>query len=205
MGIAAGLVGGQLISGVIGARAAGKAAGIQAGAADRASQLQYQQFQEAKGMLDPYIQGGLPAFQRQQALSGALGAEAQEQAYQQFRESPGVAWQRAQGMRGIEAGLAQTGRGGGTRLRAMGEFNQNLALQDFGNQFNRLGSLTGVGLTAARALTGAGAASAAGQAQTTMQAGQARAGGVLGRGQAFGSTVQGLGNIYAMQQAGLFS
>jgi len=202
---AAAMAGGSILGSVIQARGAKAAGRAQARAADRAAQLQAQQFQMSKELLQPFVLGAAGAFERQQALTGALGPEAQNQAYQQFQESPGVQWQRDQGLRGIEAELGSQGVGGGTRLKAITEYNQQLAMQDFANQFNRLGAVTGVGLNAASALTGAGANATAGQAAALQVGGAARAGAALGRAGAFASGVQNLGNIYTMQKMGVFN
>jgi len=200
----AAMVGTTLASTYLSSRASSKAAKAQAGAAGRAAQLQYQQFQDTKDVLNPFVEGASGAYQLQQAQSGALGPEAQAAAFKGYKESPGVAWQREQGMRGLNQNLAATGVGGGGRLKAISDYNQGLAMQDFSNQFNRLGATTGVGLNAAQALTGAGATSAAGQAQSIMAGGAARASGTLGRSAAFSSGVQSLGNIYAMNKMGAF-
>ncbi len=199
-----GAVAGAVIGGVMSSKASSRASRAQGEAADRAGQIEQQMYGETKEQLLPYIQGGAGAFEQQQALSGAAGAEAQQAAFANYQESPGVAWQREQGMRGLGQNLARAGVGGGTRLRAISEYNQNLAMQDFSNQFNRLGSVTGVGLNAARALTGAGAASAAGQAQTAMAGGAAQASGIMGRANAFSSGVQSLGNLYTANKMGMF-
>ncbi len=78
------------------------------------------------------------SLQKRQALSGALGEDAQREAFSQFEESPGVAFLREQGLRlaGSKAGI---GGVGGDRLRELTKFGQGLALQDFENQFRRLG------------------------------------------------------------------
>jgi hypothetical protein len=123
------------------------------------------------------------AFNSQQALSGALGADRQAEAFQNFQDSPGVQFLREQGLRGVDQRSASSGGlGGGERLKALTEFSQGLALQDFGNQFNRLGSITGTGLQAAQALGGISGQSGvtqagqfAQQAGTTGQIGQAQA------------------------------
>ena len=131
----------------------------------------------------------------QQAYSGALGVDAQREAYANYQESPGVAWQRDQGMRSVTNDAAITGRGGGARLKAISEFNQGLAMQDFSNSFNRLGSISGTGLTAANSIAGVGTQSAAGQAQAITQYGQAQAGGIMGRSNAMQQGVSQLANI----------
>lgn len=97
---------------------------------------------------NPYIQAGSRADQLTQALSGALGAEAQAQAYQQYQESPDVQWQREQGMKGLENDLAMRGAGGGSRLKALSQYNQGLATQSFSDAYNRLASQGDVGRAA---------------------------------------------------------
>lgn len=204
MGVAAAVVGAAVVGGVIQGQAAKSAAKTSAGAADRASQLQYEQFQETKEMLQPWEQGGLKAYQLQQDYTGANGADAQKAAYANYAESPGVQWAREQGMKGIAADSSMTGVGGGTRLKAISDYNQGLAMQDFSNQFNRLGAVTGVGANAASSLAGAGSSAAQGQAQTTMAAGNARAQGTIGRANAFSSGISNVANVYAMDQMGMF-
>lgn len=157
------------------------AAKEKAAAAEAAERGIAARFAETKETLQPFISGGVPAFELQQAQSGALGPEAQAEAFANFQESPGTAFLREQGVRGIESGSAVTGGlGGGDRLRELTKFSQGLALQDFGNQFNRLGSVTGVGLSGAQALGGVGTQAAQGQAHATLAAGQARAEGISG-------------------------
>ena len=176
------------------AKGAEKAAETAAGASDRSAEIIEKQFQTTKEALDPYIAGGPAAFEQQQALSGALGADAQRQAYADYVESPGVAFAREQGLRGInQQASAMGGLGGGNRLKRLTEYSQGLALQDFNNYFNRLGTVTGTGLTAAQALGGVSGQAAAGQAQMTQLAGSQRAEGQTAAQQAYAS---GLSNIY---------
>lgn len=188
------------------AKSAGRA---QAAASDRAGQIQLDMYNQTKERLDPFIDaatGGWAqgdsgpitgSYNMQQAMSGAMGPGAQAQAYEQYGESPGVAWQREQGMRGLEAGMGASGRGGGSRLKALSQFNQGLAMQDFQNQFNRLGAITGTAVSAAGALGGAGISSAQGQSQAAIQTGQAQAGAVLGRANAISSGINSLTSLYA--------
>lgn len=154
------------MSSVVGVFTGRKAQKAQSRAADRASSMQQQQFDATREDMNkrqaewisgantlsegynPYIQGGLQATQQQQALSGALGQDAQRQAYSQYQESPGVAFQREQGMRGIGQNLSAMGVGGGTRLKELSRFNQGLAAQDFNNYYNRLGDQSSQGANA---------------------------------------------------------
>lgn len=84
------------------------------------------------------------ALNQLRAFSGALGPQAQKEAFQQFEESPGVAFLRERGIRGINRQLAAGGNlGSGSRLEALTQFSQNLAKQDLQRQ---LGLLSGIEL-----------------------------------------------------------
>lgn len=187
-----------------------KAADAQTSAAQTASDAQLEgarilqkQYESTKKTLDPFItgQGGPQSFQMQQSLAGARGVDAQKEAYANYVESPGVAFLRERGMRGIEQNAAAQGSlYSGNTMKALSEFNQGLALQDFNNYYNRLGSLTGVSLGAAQALGGVGGEAAAGQAQLTSGAGSEIAAGKLGKATTYQSAFSDLGgtlgNVY---------
>lgn len=139
-------------------------------------------FGETKEQLLPFIEGGVPGFEKQQALSGALGPEAQAQAFADFQEDPGTQFLREQGLRLINTGAAAGGNlGGGERLRELTKFSQGLALQDLGNRFNQLGAVTGTGLSAASALGGVGTGAAKGISQALISAGEGKAAGLTGQ------------------------
>jgi hypothetical protein len=196
-------VGATLGAAALTSRSQRKAADTQVQASSNANQLIRQQFLETKGQLQPFITGAAPAFQLQQAQSGALGAPAQQQAFQNFNESPGVAFMRERGLRAIDRNAAARGSLiGGNTDKARISFSQGIAQQDFGNQFNRLGSITGTGLAAAQALGGVGSQAAQGQASNVQQAGIAQAQGQLGRAKTFGSALGDLSAIFGNR--GLF-
>lgn len=174
------------------------AAEKESNAAKLAEQGIADRFRETSETLDPFITGGLSSFDLQQAQSGALGPEAQAEAFANFNESPGVSFLREQGLRGIESGSAATGGlGGGDRLRELTRFSQGLATQDFGNQFNRLGALTGVGLTGAQALAGVGSTAAQGQAQAILTGARAESAGITGSKAAQNDTLARIGSALA--------
>ena len=115
-------------------------------------------FGQAGELFTPYQQAGTTALQRQLALSGALGSDAFNQAYQ---ESPYVRFLREQGERSTLAGAAATGGLGGGRVQQeLVRFGQGLASQGLQQQIENLSNLTGVGYNAAAAggniLTGMG-------------------------------------------------
>lgn len=118
---------------------------------DKSADRFNQGVREATEQYEPYADTS--AYEKRQALSGALGQEAQEAAYSDYRESPGVAWLRERGMAGINRNAAATGGlGSGNRYKALSEFNQGLALQDFQNYWNRLGELSNTSFSAAQNL-----------------------------------------------------
>lgn len=181
-------------SSIYSARQQKKAGEAAARAQEAGGELIYQQFKDTEARLAPYSDAGLPAFQQQQALSGALGPVAQRAAFNAYQESPGVAFLRERGLRGIERSAAAGGDlFGGNVEKAKIDYSQGLALQDFGNYFNRLGAITGTGLAAAQAIGGVGGQAAQGQAQMIAGAGADRAAARIGATNSYMSGLQMLG------------
>ena len=140
---------------------------MQSGAA-RAGQAQAQrQFEMQRNDLGPYREAGLAPLQAQQALLGLQGQPAADAAMAQFQQSPGYAWQMAEGQRAVESSAAAQGllRSGAT-LKALQERGQQLANQDFSNYYNRLMDLSKMGQNSA-----AGGAYTAGAAAQTALSG----------------------------------
>jgi hypothetical protein len=93
------------------------AAKAQAKAQAAAAGLTAERLAETEAQVTPFIsQEAGPSLQAQQALSGALGPEAQAEAFANFQEDPG------------------------TEFRELTKFSQGLALQDLSNRFNQLGA-----------------------------------------------------------------
>lgn len=108
------------------------------------------QFDIGQEILEPFVAESVPAFQRQAALAGSRGPAEQGLAFQQFRESPATQFLR-------ESGLSLGGQNlTGAPQQELERFAQGLALQDFSNQFNRLGTVAGSGQAAASNLVGLG-------------------------------------------------
>jgi len=107
-------------------------------------------FNQATGAINPFVQGGAQASQLQQAQSGALGPEAQAQAFQQFQNSPGQQFAIDQGQQAVLRNAAATGGlGGGNVLRELNRQGIGQAQQNFQQQFQNLGSIAGRGQQAA--------------------------------------------------------
>lgn len=136
-----------------------------------------------------------------------------------FTASPDYAFRRSEGMKGIEGSFAA--RGGaqsGNALRALNEFNSNLAAGEYGNWFqrqqseydrwfNRNAVLAGIGQTATNQ-AGSGAiqtgSGISGDAMRTganvgnalIAGGDARASGITGSANAWGNALQDLSGLY---------
>ncbi|HEX7114964.1 MAG TPA: hypothetical protein VF193_07515 [Steroidobacter sp.] len=114
-----------------------------------------------------------------------------------FMESPGYQFRRSEGMRGIErTAAARGGAFSGNALRALTEFNSNLASNEFGNFFNQLAGIAGVGQAATNTTAALGADAAANASRNALLAGDARASGIIGRSNAIGNTLQDLAGLY---------
>lgn len=112
-------------------------------------------FSKGQAQLQPYAQTGVQANSLQAALSGSLGPEAQKLAYAQYQESPGVAYAREQGEAAIRRNAAATGQlGGGNTLNELNRHAVGTYMQDFGNQFNRIGQVADRGYNASATSAG---------------------------------------------------
>lgn len=109
-----------------------------------------QPLDQAAANFQPYMQGGQAAAQMQANLSGANGAEAQQQAYAQYQSSPAMKYQMDQMQRATErSAAARGGLMGGNVLQALQQNAAGIASQDYQNQFNNLGTVANQGLNAA--------------------------------------------------------
>jgi hypothetical protein len=114
-----------------------------------------------------------------------------------FTASPDYQFKRDEGMRGIEGSFAAGGMGqSGNALKALAEFNSNLASGEFGNWWNRQAGLAGVGQAATNATASFGAEHAANAGQNAMYAGNARASGIIGQQNAINNGVNQLAGAY---------
>lgn len=113
----------------------------------------------ARGDLEPFSSPGGDANALQAALTGALGPAAQAEAMANYENSPGFDYLLDESERAIRRNAAATGGlGGGNVQRALQENAIGLAAQDFQNNFDRLGTISDRGLTAARDAGGYNAA-----------------------------------------------
>ena len=220
--------GSSLIGSVMQADAAESAAETQAGASRAGIAEQRSQFDEVQKLLAPYVQAGTgaisefqpfqkagqEAFQKQQALAGLLGPEAQQKAIAAIEGGAGYQAQIQAGEEALLQNASATGglRGGNIQA-ALAQFRPQMLQRAIDQQYGRLGGFAGAGIGASEALYRGGQASAAGQASQAQTLGtnvatllgreaQAVAGGQLAQGRAFGAIpsafASGLGT-YASQ------
>ena len=173
-------------SSLIGGAAANKAASTQASAADRAAQLQQQQFEKNIELQAPWREAGINALGKMQR-GDVMG-----------QMDPGYQFRLSEGMKALDRTAAS--RGGllsGATLKGAQRYGQGLASQEYGNAYNRLAALAGVGQTATGAMTGLGSQFAGAQGENYMGAANARASGYMGGANALSG---GLGQYMGYSQ-----
>lgn len=190
LGTAGSLLGGQswltaglqLASGLLQSSAAGRASAAQTGAAQAGIEEQRRQFDTLQKLLAPYAAAGVPAIQQMQALSGALGPEAERAAIAQIEASPTL---QAATMRGEEALLQRASATGGLRggniQAALAQFRPQMLAQEIQNRLGTFGGLAKLGQASAAGVGGAGQTTASNIGNLLTQQGAAQAGGILGQ------------------------
>jgi hypothetical protein len=195
-------------SSLLGSRSAGKAADVQAGAADRASEVQREMFERNVELNAPFREAGITALNKLTPLA----TEYTPFGMDQFRADPGYAFRMSEGMKGLERSAAA--RGGllsGSMLKGIQRFGQDLGSQEYMNAFNRyqternaqlnpLQSLAGVGQTTSSQLGAAGQTMAGNVGQAMGAAGQARASGYMGQANALSGALGQYMNYGQQQQ-----
>jgi hypothetical protein len=191
--------GSSLASSALQSRAAGKAAGQQADAAQAGIEEQRRQFEEMQKLLAPYVQAGQPALQGMQAMLGLQGAEAQQQAIAGVEQSPLL---QALTRQGEEAMLQQASATGGLRggnmQAALAQFRPQMLQEALDQQYARLGGLTALGQQSAAGVGAAGMQTGQAVAGLLQQQGAARAGGALGRAAPFANLLNFPLQMYGM-------
>jgi len=201
------VAGAVVVSSAIGANASGKAAGAQAGAANRAADLSQEQYMQTRADQAPFREAGVRALPALEAASNYTPF-----GMNQFRADPGYTFRLSEGQKQLDRMAAM--RGGqisGGALKAAARYGQDMGSQEYTNAFNRyqternarlnpLQSLAGMAQTSTNqlGLAGQNYANAAGNALGA--AGQATASGYMGTANAISG---GLGQYmnYSQNQA----
>lgn len=156
-------------SALIGANAASKAAKTQAASADQATQLQREMFNKQLELQQPWQEAGVNALAKMQK---GVVSDYMDPSYQ-FRFG--------EGMKALDrSAAARGGTMSGGALKAAQRYGQDYASQEFGNAYNRLAGLAGIGQTATSNIGNAAGAFGANAGQNYMGAANARASGYVG-------------------------
>ena len=173
-------------------RAAKKAGEAQTAASEAGITEERYQFEQVQKLLSPYTKAGESALEQQQALTGALGPEAQREAISGIEASPTFGALARQGEEGILQSAAATGglRGGDVQ-GALAQFRPALLSQLIESQYGKLGGIAQLGQASAAGVGSAGLQTGSNIANLLAQSGQAQAGSILGQGQAQANLIGG--------------
>ena len=199
------VAGAVVTSSVIGSDAARRAGNQQADAANRAAELQNEQYQQTRADQMPFLEAGKTALNQLVPLA----TNYKPFDYSAMTADPGYGFRLSEGQKALERSAAA--RGGlisGSALKAATRFGQDMGSQEYTNAFNRyqteraaqlspLQSLAGVGQTTATNLGTMGASNAANVGNLMTSGAAASAAGGMGQAQAIGS---GLGTYLNYSQ-----
>lgn len=197
---------GDIVGAWIGADANRHAVNVQTDSADRATQLQRDMYDQTRADQAPYRDTGYSALDRLSVLLG-LSGNASSAGFgdltktftgADLQNDPGYQFRLQQGTDNLENSRAASGGlFSGAAGKALTEYGQGFASQEFGdaynrfnndqsNLFNRLSGLSGTGQTANQQVAAAGQNYANQAGQNMIGAGNARASGYLAQGNLIG-------------------
>jgi hypothetical protein len=183
------MMGASLGGGVDASNAAAKAANIQANSADQATQLQRDMFNKQVELQQPYQEAGVNALNKMQS-GNVMGMM-----------DPSYQFRLGEGLKAIDRQAAA--RGGlisGGALKAAQRYGQDYASTEFGNAYNRLASLAGIGQTATNTMGNAAGQFGVNAGNNMMAGANARASGYVGGANALTGGLSNAANIYQNNQ-----
>ena len=217
--VAGAVVVGSVAGGLIASKGAQSAASTQADAANRAADLQKQQFDQQMALQEPYRQAGLTgqnALMEKLGLGGNTSAAdygqyAKDFSMADYQADPGYAFRLKAGTDAL--GHQAAARGGlisGQTLKGMQDYAQGSASQEYSNAYNRyqtnrtnqlapLGSLMSSGQAAASNQAGAAGQYGVNAGNLMTQAGQSIAAGQMGAANSLAGAITGGTSAYQQQ------
>jgi hypothetical protein len=207
---------GSIAGGIISAGGAQDAARTQADAANRAADLQKQQFDQQMALQEPYRQAGLTGQNRLMELLGlggnagaaGYGQYARDFGMQDFQQDPGYQFRLGEGLKAMsrQAG-ARGGLISGQTMKGLEDYRQASASQEYGNAFNRyqtnrqnqlqpLGNLMSSGQAAASNQAGQAGQYGVNAGNLMGQAGQAMAAGQMGAANSINNALSSSASAY---------
>ena len=208
--VAAAMVGAAAVGAAGSAYASKKSSGAaktQAASADRASQIQQENFEQTRKDLMPYKQAGDTSLSQLMGQMTPDGYFNQTYTGQDIYSDPSYQFRLQQGQDAIQSSAAaQGGLLSGATLKALQGYGQNMASQEYSNaynrfnadqtnRYNRLSNLVGIGQNAAAQVGNAGAQTAQAVANNTMAGANALAAGQIGSANAWTNGAQQLGSL----------
>lgn len=192
-----------------------KAARTQAASADRASQIQQENFEQTRKDLMPYKQAGDTSLSQLMGQMTPDGYFNQTYTGQDIYSDPSYQFRLQQGQDAIQSSAAA--KGGlltGATLKALQNYGQESASQEYSNaynrfnadqtnRYNRLSNLVGIGQNAAAQVGNAGAQTAQAVANNTMAGANSIAAGQVASANNWANTANNLGSMatsYAMMK-----
>lgn len=177
----------SVVGGVIQNNKAKKGANAQAAAADAAARESGRQYDQTRQDMMPWMGAGTNALAQMERLNAGD--------FSSFQASPDYQFAQQQGLQSLDRSAAARGSlfsGGADADRIA--FGQGLASQQYGNYYNRLAGLAGIGQQTAGQMGQFGAQNAANQGQFALGAGNARASAYQQQGQAWTNALAGVGS-----------
>lgn len=161
---------------------------------------QRRQFEHLQSLFAPYIQSGTRGLSGLEALTGTMGAGAQQAAIAGLDQSPQMMAMMQQGENAMLQNASATGglRGGNLQA-AMAQFRPQMLSDMINQQYGRLGNLTQLGQSSAAGQGTAGMNMASNIGNSQLAAGQAAAQAAQSSGSAIAQSALQQGN--AMAQA----
>lgn len=137
---------------------------------------------------------------------GTQGVSAGSPDMSSFFTSPDYSFRRTEGQRDIgNSFAARGGAASGNALRALTEYNSNLASGEYGNYFSRLMQQAGLGSAATGATASAGANSANQISANYLAGGDARASGIMGSANSINQGLNSGLNSFLLYRGGYFN
>jgi len=152
----------------------------------RAENLGQQYLTQGVGYQQPYMQTGTQATNQLAAMYAPGGQYGQMPTIAQIQMDPSYAWRFQQGQQATQNAIA-AGLGGasvgGSALKAINDYGQNAASQEYSNAYNRFMQQAQLQTGALQNLAGTGASAAQTASQLAGQTGNTLAQGAYGTGQ----------------------
>lgn len=154
-----------------------------------ATALQREMYERQRADMLPYLEEG----QRSVGLLGRLN----QGDFSSFTESPDYQFTRDQGIKGLDRSAASRGtQYSGGQLAALADYSGGVASQNYGDYYNRIADLAGMGQNAAGIVGGAGSNYANLAGANTMTAAGARADARLGQASTYSQLAEQLGGAF---------